>query len=80
LRVIARCSAEGAVPATATTPASTTEVKSDGPAPSPLQRVRQWFFGGKLDKERLKSLGFGALIAYGCETTSSSAVHTVPER
>jgi hypothetical protein len=45
--------------------------KSEDPPPTPLQRVRRWLFGGPLDKERLKSLGFGALIAYGCASVQT---------
>jgi hypothetical protein len=30
-----------------------------------LARVRNWIIGGPLDKERLKSLGVGAIISYG---------------
>jgi hypothetical protein len=32
---------------------------------SAWDRIRNWIIGGPLDKERLKSLGVGAIISYG---------------
>lgn len=40
-----------------------------------LQKARDWVFGGPLDKEKLKSLGLGAIIAYGCALTASVGSH-----
>lgn len=37
----------------------------DKPPPSIWARARNLLFGGKLDKERIKALGLGALISYG---------------
>jgi hypothetical protein len=31
-----------------------------------VQKLRNWIFGGPIDKERLRSLGLGAIISYGC--------------
>lgn len=51
-------------------PKDTTEVApppSEDSKPKPfLQKLKTWIFGGPLDKERLKSLGLGAFLAYGC--------------
>eukprot|EP00892_Ulva_mutabilis_P004695 jgi/Ulvmu1/2598/UM014_0049.1 len=30
-----------------------------------MTKIGNWIFGGPLDKERIKSLGLGALLAYG---------------
>lgn len=79
LGFVARCSSEGAHPSTVAAQSPPSD-KGEAQPPNPLQRARRWFFGGKLDKERLKSLGFGALIAYGCAScwywpATSSALH-----
>eukprot|EP01025_Chloroclados_australasicus_P052824 TRINITY_DN6172_c0_g1_i1.p2 TRINITY_DN6172_c0_g1~~TRINITY_DN6172_c0_g1_i1.p2 ORF type:complete len:224 (-),score=13.01 TRINITY_DN6172_c0_g1_i1:226-843(-) len=37
----------------------------EGEKVKPLQRVTRWIFGGPVDKEKLKSLGLGAFVAYG---------------
>ena len=80
LGFVAHCaSAEGAVPSTAASPTSASDRSHETP-PTPLQRVRSWFFGGKLDKERLKSLGFGALIAYGCASIPAGDLLSVAQR
>ena len=39
--------------------------KSTGPSGA-FKRLRNWVFGGPLDKDKLKSLGLGAFISYGC--------------
>ena len=34
---------------------------------SRVKKLRNWIFGGPLDKDRLRALGLGAVISYGCE-------------
>lgn len=45
-----------------------------------LQKLKTWIFGGPLDKERIKSLGLGAFLAYGCASwprCTRSAVYAI---
>lgn len=39
---------------------------SQDPSPSITQRIKKFFGGDKMDMQRLKALGLGAVASYGC--------------
>ena len=51
---------------TGTPETDTRQKASQQPSKSILQRVKRFFVGDKMDMQRLKALGLGAVASYGC--------------